>query len=115
MSLIQAVPPPVPSIPVDPNLLLSRLPPGGILMVALLVMVAVTIVFWPIARALGRRLEGKPSATPSLQGELDEMHHRLAEVDTLQQRVAELEERLDFAERLLARGESQATLPRSGP
>jgi hypothetical protein len=43
------------------------------------------------------------------------MHHRLAEVDTLQQRVAELEERLDFAERLLARGESQATLPRAGP
>jgi hypothetical protein len=35
--------------------------------------------------------------------------------DTLQQRVAELEERLDFAERLLARGDTQATLPRSTP
>jgi Tfp pilus assembly protein PilO len=115
MSLIQAVPPPMPSIPVDPNLLLSRLPPGGILMVALLITVAVTIVFWPIARALGRRLEGKSSATSSLQGELDEMHHRLAEVDTLQQRVAELEERLDFTERVLARGEGKATLPRVGP
>ena len=37
------------------------------------------------------------------------MHHRLAEVDTLQQRVAELEERLDFTERL--RRATLATLP----
>jgi hypothetical protein len=53
--------------------------------------------------------------TPALQGELDQLHHRLADVDLLQQRVAELEERLEFTERLLARGEGQATLPRGGP
>jgi hypothetical protein len=118
MTLIQAVPPmppQLPSIPVDPNLLLSRLSPGGIVMMVLLVTAAVTIVFWPIARALARRLEGRPGLTPALQQDLEEMHHRLADVDGLQQRVSELEERLDFAERLLARGESQATLPRSTP
>jgi uncharacterized SAM-binding protein YcdF (DUF218 family) len=118
MMLIQAVPPippSVPSIPVDPNLLLSRLSTGGIVMVVLLVMAALTIVFWPIARALARRLEGRPGLTPALQQDLEEMHHRLGEVDGLQQRVSELEERLDFAERLLARGESQATLPRGTP
>jgi hypothetical protein len=43
------------------------------------------------------------------------MHHRLSDLDVLQQRVAELEERLDFAERLLARGEPPATLPRGTP
>ena len=118
MILIQAVPPvppPVPSIPVDPNLLVSQLSPGAIVMVVLLVMAAITIVCWPIARALARRLEGRPGLTPALQQDLDDMHHRLGEVDALQQRVTELEERLDFAERLLARGENQATLPRGSP
>jgi Tfp pilus assembly protein PilO len=118
MILLQAVPPippQIPSIPLDPNLLLSRLTPGGILMVVLLVTAAVTIICWPLARALARRLEGKPGLTPALQQDLDDVHHRLAEVDALQQRVTELEERLDFAERLLARGDSQATLPRGTP
>jgi hypothetical protein len=118
MTLIQAVPPvppPVPSIPLDPNLLASRLSPGGILMVVLLITAAITIICWPLARALARRLEGKPGLTPALQQDLEDVHHRLAEVDGLQQRVAELEERLDFAERLLARGENQPTLPRATP
>jgi len=114
MTLIQAVPPippPLPSIPVDPNLLLSRLSPGGIVMVVLLVTVAVTIVFWPIARALARRLEGRPGLTPAQQQDLEEMRHRLTEVDGLQQRVGELEERLDFAERLLAQSRETDRLP----
>ena len=111
MIVVQAVPPvppPVPSIPM-------QLDPPAIVMLVLLITVAVTLICWPIARAIARRLEGKPSVTPALQGELDQLHHRLADVDLLQQRVAELEERLDFTERLLARGESQATLPRGGP
>jgi Tfp pilus assembly protein PilO len=114
MSLLQGVPPPtMPPIPVDPNVLFMD--PKSIVMIVLLVTVAVTIVAWPIVRALARRLEAKAGLTPSVQGELDQMHHRLAELDTLQQRVVELEERLDFAERLLARGDTQATLPRSTP
>jgi Tfp pilus assembly protein PilO len=98
---------------VDPNLLFMD--PKAIVMIVLLVTVAVTIVAWPIVRAFARRLEAKSGLTPSLHGELEHMHHRLAELETLQQRVAELEERLDFAERLLARGDPQATLPRSTP
>jgi hypothetical protein len=35
----------------------------------------------------------------------------LAEVDTLRTRLAEVEERLDFAERLLARADTQDQLP----
>ena len=99
----------------DINPLLMQLDSPAIVMVVLLITVAVTIVCWPIARAIARRLEGKPSVTPALQGELDQLQHRLADVDLLQQRVAELEERLEFTERLLARGEGQATLPRGGP
>jgi hypothetical protein len=39
------------------------------------------------------------------------LHQRLAEVDVLHQRVAELEERIDFTERMLARAQTPAALP----
>jgi len=39
----------------------------------------------------------------TLPPETEDLQARLAEVDQLKQRVAELEERVDFAERLLAR------------
>ena len=99
----------------DPNLLLTRLSPPGIVMIVLLITAALTIICWPIARAIARRLEGKSGLTSALQSELEQMHHRLSDIEILQQRVAELEERLDFAERLLARGEAPATLPRGTP
>lgn len=53
-------------------------------------------VFGPIGAALGARLRGRGDTTPDklLAEELDQMRARLTEV----------EERLDFAERLLAGG-----------
>lgn len=45
-------------------------------------------------------------------GRLDELERRLVEVEARQQRVAELEERVDFAERLLAQ---QRDAPHVGP
>lgn len=106
MRLIQAVPD-TPPIPFDPN------SPALVIMV-MAFMAAVTVVCWPIARAIARRLEGKHAGDPALRQEVDELHHRLAEVDALQARIGELEERLDFAERLLARGDTAAPvqLPR---
>ena len=108
------VPPTPPDIPFDPNLVITSMDGPAIVMIVLLVMTACTIVLWPLARALARRLEGRGAVDPQLKGELEQMHHRLAEVDTLQMRVGELEERLDFAERLLARTDRDpAPLPRS--
>ena len=106
MMLIQA-PPDIPPIPFDPN------SPALVIMV-LAVMAAFTLVLWPIARAIARRLEGKKAGDPALRQEIDELHHRLADMDALQARIGELEERLDFAERLLARGDTTAAtqLPR---
>ena len=52
--------------------------------------------------------------TPLPQGtreELEELRRQVAAVEELPERVSELEERLDFAERLLARQERQP-LPR---
>lgn len=51
----------------------------------------------PLGKAIGRRLEGTPLPTDETTGSL------LDEMDELRHRVAELEERVDFSERLLAR------------
>ena len=112
MSLLQAVPPPIPSPPFDPNVLLMNADWPAVVMIFLAGLTAATIVLWPIARALARRLEGRGSGDAALRGDLDQMHHRLAEVEALQLRVAELEERLEFTERVLARSREPDRLQR---
>ena len=56
----------------------------------------------PLGKALARRLEGKAGADPALLERIEELEHRLGEMDRERARIGELEERLDFAERLLA-------------
>ena len=51
----------------------------------------------PLGKAIARRLEGGSGESDESTGAL------LGEMDDLRQRVAELEERVDFSERLLAR------------
>jgi hypothetical protein len=61
-------------------------------------------VLGPIGAAIGHRIRGGRDSAPD---------HRLAtEVDELRTRLAEVEERLDFAERLLARGAEADQIPR---
>jgi hypothetical protein len=107
--VIQGIPvPPTPPTPppFDPNLIwMNDGGPPAIVMIVFIGLLATTVILWPIMRALARRLEGKTGSDPSLRTEVDDLHRRLGEVDTLQMRVNELEERLDFAERLLTRGE----------
>jgi Tfp pilus assembly protein PilO len=91
-----------PSPQFDPNLLLMNADSPAIVMIVLMVMTAATIVLWPIVRALARRLEGRGVVDAALRAEVEQLHHRLGDVDALQGRIAELEERLDFTERLLA-------------
>ena len=104
--MVQAPVPPVPPTPpFDPNLVFQN---GGIdagvVTIVVFALLAATIILWPVMRALARRLEGK-SADPALREEVERLHHRLEEVDVLQGRVAELEERIDFTERILVRGQ----------
>lgn len=56
-----------------------------------------------IGKAIARRIEGKGAPDAVLTERIEELEHRLAEVEQDRLRVAELEERLDFAERLLAK------------
>jgi hypothetical protein len=102
-------PPLPPGPPFDPNLIwMADNGPPALVAIVFLSLIAATIILWPVMRALARRLEGKGAADVALRTEVDQLHQRLAEVDGLQHRLSELEERLDFAERLLTRGsESQ--------
>ncbi len=50
--------------------------------------------------------------SPASRARLEELEERLVELDQVHDRVAELEERLDFAERLLGQQREQERLPR---
>jgi hypothetical protein len=91
--------------PFDPNIVFAHggMDPG-IVAIVVFALIAVTVILWPVMRALARRLEGK-SVDPALRDEVERLQHRLEEMDVLQGRVAELEERVDFTERMLVRGQ----------
>ncbi len=61
----------------------------------------VIMLFGPLVRALARRLEGRGGST-ELLADVEALQGRVDQLEAGQSRVAELEERLDFAERLLA-------------
>jgi Tfp pilus assembly protein PilO len=63
---------------------------------------AIIIILWPLMRALGRRLEGKGNTDSALRAEVEQLHTRVADMDSLHSRLLELEERVDFTERVLA-------------
>ena len=76
--------------------------------ISLFVSIAAVAIFrGPLGRALGERIAGRQlesdttAETEALQVDVDELRFRLAEV----------EERLDFTERLLARKRGQDALP----
>jgi hypothetical protein len=72
---------------------------------------AVGLLFGPIGSALARRIVGRPEPGDA-HAEIEEMRARVTdEVDDLRNRLAEVEERLDFAERLLAQGRQADQLP----
>jgi hypothetical protein len=103
MMLQVPVPPTPPSPPFDPNLIfLNEGGPPVVLLIVVAALAATVIILWPIMRAFGRRLEGKGHTDPGLKAEVEHIQAQLGEVDALQARVLELEERVDFAERLLS-------------
>src|SRR5262245_57413835 len=74
----------------------------------------VAIAFSPIGRAIARRIGGDKvdeGEVAELRGELSELR---AELDDTRSRLAqldEMQERLDFAERVLAQARDKAALP----
>ena len=60
-------------------------------------------------RAFQRRLEGKDESSDTRR-ELDELRARMGDLEQIQVRVEELEERMDFSERLLTQDKQPGQL-----
>ena len=97
--IVQA--PPAPDIVFDqPWMLLGSNQIFALIIISILVAGA---VLWPLMHALGRRLEGgnDEREAAALRAQLEELRHQVAGLADAA-RLAELEERVDFTERLLA-------------
>jgi hypothetical protein len=87
-------------------------PPGEIAMFLAIGAAAVGLFFGPIGAAIAQRLSGRRGATNS-HAEIEDMGGQItAELDDFRHRLAEVEERLDFAERLLTQDAPENQLPR---
>lgn len=66
----------------------------------------------PIGKAIAKMLDGAGASDEHTVLRIEQLEDRVAELGIDQQRMAELEERLDFAERLLASREAMPALRR---
>lgn len=64
---------------------------------------------WIGVRWARRKLDGPSAPDPA---EIGDLHERLARLEEAEHRLAELEERLDFTERVLADARPQGALPK---
>lgn len=92
----------------DPGFIVFLIPLAGI--------GALVVLGLPLIRAVVRYLERKGVGAGSfeaeaLRSEVDELRTRLDMVENTTGRLTELEERLDFAERLLTQQRARAELP----
>jgi len=113
MPVQQAPAPPLPPPPPGQEVSVSGSLEGWDAVVLLLcVAITLGVLVWPLIKAVARRIEAGAGVADA-RAELDALHERVRRLEEAQPRMAELEERVDFAERLLTRAqESQADLPR---
>ena len=95
----------IPVPPTPPSAVITDGPPVSVVIMTVVVVLAGVIFLYPLVRAWARRLEG---GVPRDDSDLQ----LGARVEHLEQRLADAEERLDFAERMLARGPDAGALPR---
>lgn len=94
-------PVPPPDIPPELVAWLQTIPPQLVLIAILAVLAMVGSLFFVLVRGIARRLEGGANIR-ELRAEVEAMRQRLTEIDDGGARIADLEERLDFSERILA-------------
>lgn len=109
--VVLAIPrvPQVPQGPVPPWMIL---PPQVVVILAFAVIGAAVIILLPLMRAIGRRIGGS-SGDRELRQEVTELRTRIektersaltsGDVDLSEERIGELEDRLEFVERMLTR------------
>ena len=113
MSLSQGPPAP----PVPPEAPSSELFVSGTLedMAAVVLLLGVGLILaalvWPLIKAIARRIEGG-AASAEVQAELERLRERVRQLEEMQPRMLELEERVDFTERVVAKGREPDRLQR---
>jgi len=80
---------------------------GGEVFLITLTLVGSVFLGWkligPVMQALARRLEPRSITDPAAATDIAELRARVQELEAQQGRVLELEERLDFTERMLVK------------
>ncbi|HEX3234585.1 MAG TPA: hypothetical protein VHR41_10345 [Gemmatimonadales bacterium] len=71
----------------------------------------IVVLRGPIGRALAARIEGQRPLAPAEAQELEELRTRVLSLEEARGQLAELQERQDFTERLLARQARAPELP----
>jgi hypothetical protein len=95
--------PPIPEVVIHDSSFWSGLPPWMSLFIALAMVAAGVVVLWPIVRALARAIDARTDRRLGAAVDVERLQERVAELEALHPRLAELEERLDFTERMLTR------------
>jgi hypothetical protein len=86
-------------------------PPGELAFFLALGAAAIGLFFGPVGSALGQRICRRRGAIEA-ESEIEDLNGRLtSEMEDLRHRLAEVEERLDFAERLLTHDAPANQLP----
>jgi hypothetical protein len=88
-------------------------PPGEEIGVSLVISSSLVVLAWRRARALKQQATLNPTTGEVQLERIDFLEDRVAELEQGQGRMVELEERLDFAERLLAK--QRDAVARVGP
>ena len=100
------------------SLALLEATPAEAFLIALVALAAMGVTYMllqPIMAALGKRLAGHSGeADPRLREDLEEMRARLQALEEERHRVLEIEDRVDFTERLLLQ-QREADPSRLGP
>ena len=71
----------------------------------------VTVILWPLIRALARRIE-RGGVAAETQAEIEALRDRVRALEEMQPRMSDLEGRVDFTERVLVRGQESPELGR---
>lgn len=112
MSFQDAPLPPVPpQFPDGQVIIAGGGPPDWIAPVAVMTLLIIVgaIVLYPLVRAWARRIEGK-GQDQVLLDEVTHLRERVAELEQSTARLHELEDRMDFAERLMTQQGDRARL-----
>jgi hypothetical protein len=102
--MLQQPVPPVPPVPHQEVTLGGSLEGWEAIILLVVLLTTIAALLWPVIKAIARRIEAGGAAADA-RGELEELRERVRQLEQANPRLAELEERLDFAERVLAQQE----------